>query len=121
MGHWTLPLNDTIMAKQKKVTKYRDAETGAYVTKEYAEENPATTVKETDLLSHNPRVWHNPSVDPAILEKARKAVKSLKQPELPKSVTIKPEIDQYESETYYQAQTRCQKKGCCQKNCEGQG
>ncbi len=33
---------------QKKVIKYRDAETGLYITKKQAENNPKTTVKETD-------------------------------------------------------------------------
>lgn len=36
------------MAKEKKVTHYRDADSGQYVKKEYAEKNPKTTVKETD-------------------------------------------------------------------------
>jgi hypothetical protein len=35
---------------QKVVERYRDARTGHYVTKEYAEENPDTTVKETLVL-----------------------------------------------------------------------
>ena len=35
--------------KSKKVIHYRDAETGEYVTKEYAKANPKTTVKETDV------------------------------------------------------------------------
>lgn len=38
------------MAKTKKVIRYRDAETGEYVTKEYAKANPKTTVKETDIV-----------------------------------------------------------------------
>lgn len=37
------------MKKQKKEIRYRSAETGEYVTKEYAEANPKTTVKETDI------------------------------------------------------------------------
>jgi hypothetical protein len=32
----------------KKTSHYRDAETGKYTTKNYAESNPKTTVKETD-------------------------------------------------------------------------
>jgi len=32
----------------KKVIRYRDAEDGQYVKKEYAEKYPKTTVKETD-------------------------------------------------------------------------
>jgi hypothetical protein len=36
------------MANTKKVTHYRDAESGEYVKKEYAEKHPKTTVKETD-------------------------------------------------------------------------
>ncbi|HET8885624.1 MAG TPA: hypothetical protein VFM70_04635 [Salinimicrobium sp.] len=32
----------------KKITRYRDAETGEYVKKDYAEKHPKTTVKETD-------------------------------------------------------------------------
>ena len=32
----------------KKSTKYRDAGTGQYVKKKYAESHPKTTVKETD-------------------------------------------------------------------------
>jgi len=38
------------MTKKKTQTRYRDAETGEYVTKKYAEKNPKTTVKETDKL-----------------------------------------------------------------------
>lgn len=34
----------------KKEIRYRSAETGEYVTKEYAEANPNTTVKETDIV-----------------------------------------------------------------------
>ena len=37
-----------IMAKKNVQIRYRDAETGEYVTKEYAKKNPKTTVKETD-------------------------------------------------------------------------
>ena len=37
-----------IIMSQKKVIKYRDAETGLYITKKQAENNPKTTVKETD-------------------------------------------------------------------------
>ena len=39
------------MAKKsndKKATNYRDAKSGEYVTKKYAEKHPKTTVKETD-------------------------------------------------------------------------
>jgi hypothetical protein len=40
------------MAKSKskpaKKINYRDAESGEYVTKKYAEKHPKTTVKETD-------------------------------------------------------------------------
>lgn len=32
----------------KSTTRYRDAESGEYVKKEYAEKHPKTTVKETD-------------------------------------------------------------------------
>lgn len=35
------------MAK-KKIVRHRDAEDGQYVSKEYAEKHPKTTVKETD-------------------------------------------------------------------------
>lgn len=35
------------MKKTKKIFKYRSSITGAYVSKEYAEKNPNTTVKET--------------------------------------------------------------------------
>jgi len=39
------------MAKTtKKITRYRDAETGEYTTKKNAEKNPKTTVKETDKI-----------------------------------------------------------------------
>lgn len=34
----------------KTLTHYRIAKTGEYVTKEYAEKNPKTTVKETDKI-----------------------------------------------------------------------
>jgi hypothetical protein len=36
--------------KEKTVAHYRDAETGKYVKKEYAEKHPKTTVKETDKI-----------------------------------------------------------------------
>lgn len=36
-------------------TRYRDAETGGYVTKEYADKNPKTTVKETDKSPKTPK------------------------------------------------------------------
>ena len=36
------------MAKTKKNEHFRDAETGQYVTPEYAKQNKKTTVKETD-------------------------------------------------------------------------
>lgn len=32
----------------KKITHYRSADSGQYVTKKVAEQNPKTTVKETD-------------------------------------------------------------------------
>jgi hypothetical protein len=39
------------MAKTtKKIEKFRDAETGHYVTEDYAKKNPKTTVKETDKI-----------------------------------------------------------------------
>lgn len=38
------------MAKEKKIERYRDAGDGQYVTKEYAEKHPKTTVKETDKV-----------------------------------------------------------------------
>jgi len=34
--------------KPETTTHHRDAETGLYVTKEYADKHPKTTVKETD-------------------------------------------------------------------------
>ena len=34
--------------KEKKTVRYRDAETGQYITKKEAEKRPKTTVKETD-------------------------------------------------------------------------
>lgn len=36
------------MAKVKKITRQRDAGSGKYVTKEYADKHPKTTIKETD-------------------------------------------------------------------------
>lgn len=33
---------------EKKIERYRDAGTGNYVTKEYAEKHKGTTVKETE-------------------------------------------------------------------------
>jgi len=36
------------MTKKTKIIRHRDADTGKYVTEQYAEENPKTTVKETD-------------------------------------------------------------------------
>jgi len=38
------------MTKKKTQTRYRDAGTGKYVKKKYAEKHPKTTVKETDKL-----------------------------------------------------------------------
>lgn len=38
------------MAKERKIERYRDAEGGQYVKKEYAEKHPKTTVKETDKV-----------------------------------------------------------------------
>ena len=35
------------MAKKKTVTKHRDAGTGRYVTKKYADSHKKTTIKET--------------------------------------------------------------------------
>lgn len=34
----------------KKQVRHRDAETGKYVTEEYAKKHPKTTVKETDTI-----------------------------------------------------------------------
>lgn len=36
------------MAKKNYVERHRDAETGKYVTKKYADKHPKTTVKERD-------------------------------------------------------------------------
>lgn len=36
------------MSKTGKQSTYRSAETGRYVTKDYADRHPKTTVKETD-------------------------------------------------------------------------
>lgn len=38
------------MPNTKKVTHYRDAGSGEYVTKKYADKHPKTTVKETDKI-----------------------------------------------------------------------
>lgn len=39
------------MAKTtKKIEKFRDADTGHYVTEDYAKKHPKTTVKETDKI-----------------------------------------------------------------------
>lgn len=38
------------MAKTKIIEKFRDAETGGYVTEEYAKKHPKTTVKETQKV-----------------------------------------------------------------------
>ncbi|OAV65877.1 hypothetical protein Barb6_02734 [Bacteroidales bacterium Barb6] len=35
----------------KTIVHYRDAKSGGYVTKKYAEEHPKTTVRETDTFS----------------------------------------------------------------------
>lgn len=35
-------------SKSTKITHHRDAGTGKYVTKKYADKHPKTTVKETD-------------------------------------------------------------------------
>lgn len=40
--------------KPNKGDKFRDAETGLYTTKKYAEEHPKTTVKETDKTAVKP-------------------------------------------------------------------
>ena len=42
--------NSTIMTKKGIKTNYRDAGTGKYVKKQYAEKHPKTTVKESDKL-----------------------------------------------------------------------
>lgn len=39
----------------KKITNYRDAISGEYVTKEYAEKHKNTTVKETDKVQPKPK------------------------------------------------------------------
>jgi hypothetical protein len=39
--------------KEKTVEHYRDAETGRYIPKEYAEKHPKTTVKEKDKVKKN--------------------------------------------------------------------
>ena len=44
-----------IMVKQKKVTHHRSADTGRYVTEEYARKHPKTTVKETDKVKQKPK------------------------------------------------------------------
>ena len=36
--------------KEKKVVKFRSADTGKYVTEKFAKKNPKTTVKETDKV-----------------------------------------------------------------------
>jgi hypothetical protein len=38
------------MAKKKTTTHHRDAGTGLYVTKKYADKNPKTTIKEKRKL-----------------------------------------------------------------------
>lgn len=43
------------MAKQKKITHHRSADTGKYVTEEYAKRHPKTTVKETDTVKPKPK------------------------------------------------------------------
>lgn len=35
------------MAKNARITRHRSAKTGEYVTKEYADRHPLTTIKET--------------------------------------------------------------------------
>ena len=42
------------LLKKLFMTPYRDAGTGKYVSKEYAEKNPKTTVKETDKSKPKP-------------------------------------------------------------------
>lgn len=37
--------------KPKESTRYRDAETGEYVTEDYAKKHPKTTVKEKDKIT----------------------------------------------------------------------
>ncbi|PZF73934.1 multidrug transporter [Taibaiella soli] len=44
------------MAKSSKpAPKYRDADTGQYTSKDYADKNPKTTVKETDKPKTPPK------------------------------------------------------------------
>jgi hypothetical protein len=44
------------MAKSSKpAPKYRDADSGQYVTKKYADNHPRTTVKETDKPKPAPK------------------------------------------------------------------
>jgi hypothetical protein len=40
--------NKKSTSKSEKTTRYRDADSGHYVKKEYADKHPKTTVKETD-------------------------------------------------------------------------
>ena len=40
--------NKKSTSKPEKTTHYRDADSGKYVKKQYAEKHPKTTVKETD-------------------------------------------------------------------------
>lgn len=44
------------MAKTtKKIKKFRDADTGHYVTEDYAKKNPKTTVREIDKIQVKPK------------------------------------------------------------------
>ena len=38
------------MAKENEVKRYRDAESGRYITRKYAEKNPKTTAKDRDKV-----------------------------------------------------------------------
>ena len=40
--------NKKTPAKPEKTTHYREADKGLYVTKEFADKHPKTTIKETD-------------------------------------------------------------------------
>ncbi len=51
------------MDKKMKIIRYRDAETGEYVSKAYAVANPATTVRESDYVKTSNQSSHESKND----------------------------------------------------------
>jgi hypothetical protein len=55
-------MNNPITKLKRLIHRFRDAITGRYVTEEYAEQHPDTTVKETRLTDREITGWHQTPV-----------------------------------------------------------